>query len=305
MPPTVGVTLGDPAGIGPEITLKALKRVSTSNLLLIGSKQVIEQEAKRFGIRSESLPVLDTGPIGRYEYGRAQKPCGASALLALEAGVSLLKENKISALVTAPVSKTALRLVGFEYPGQTEFLAARLKARRYAMLAWSPDFKVIFVTIHLPLARVPAEIKPARVLEKIILLNEFLIREGNTRPVIGVLALNPHGQEFSLGEENHIRRAILAARRRKIQAEGPFPADSIFAHLHRFQGFVAMYHDQAMIPCKLLSRRSGVNVTLGLGKIRTSPLHGVAFDIAGQGKASPDSMTAAIRLAWRLARSRG
>jgi 4-hydroxythreonine-4-phosphate dehydrogenase len=298
----VGITLGDPAGIGPEITIKALKKIKNRNLLLIGSRQVLTQESERLAIQFKSLPILDTGPVGRYHYGQVQKNCGRAALSALDLGVNLLRENGIAALITAPVSKAALRLAGFKFPGQTEFLAARLGARRYAMLAWSPRFKVIFVTIHLPLARVAEEITTNGVLEKIGLLNQFLNQEGKAHPAIGVFALNPHADEFSLGEETIIRRAVSRAKQQGINVTGPLPADSVFAHLDNFDGFVAMYHDQAMIPAKLLAKGAGVNVTLGLGKIRTSPLHGVAFDIAGTGNARPDSMIAAIRLAQKLAR---
>jgi|UniRef100_A0A7V3V017 4-hydroxythreonine-4-phosphate dehydrogenase len=299
----IGITLGDPAGIGPEIIVKALTKISYRNLVLIGSRAVLNQQAGRLGIRLPPLLIYDTGAPGRFEYGQVQKNCGIAALQALECGVNLLKANRLAALVTAPVSKAALRLAGFKYPGQTELLAARLRARRYAMLAWSKKFKVIFVTIHLPLAQVPRQIKPGPVLEKIYLLNQFLIQEGNPAPKIGVFALNPHADEFSRGEENFIRQAIRQARQKGIIVNGPLPADSVFACRTQFHGFVAMYHDQAMIPAKLLAKDAGVNVTLGLGKIRTSPLHGVAFDIAGQGKAAPDSMIAAIRLAKKLART--
>lgn len=296
----IGITLGDPAGIGPEITIKALGQVPHRHLLLIGPKQVLKREAERLKVPLPPVAIYDTGPIGEYQYGQVQKNCGVAALQALEAGATLLKQNQISALVTGPVSKSALRLAGFRFPGQTEFLAHRLHARRYGMLAWSRKFRVIFVTIHLPLARVPQQITSTRVLDKIILLNEYLQLEGIERPAIGVLALNPHADEFSLGEEGRIREAIIQARRKKIQAEGPLPADAIFVNLDRFHGFVAMYHDQAMIPAKLLSRGAGVNVTVGLNRIRTSPLHGVAFDIAGQDQADPGSMVAAIRLAQKL-----
>ncbi|MEO0052717.1 MAG: 4-hydroxythreonine-4-phosphate dehydrogenase PdxA [candidate division WOR-3 bacterium] len=300
MRPPVGITLGDPAGIGPEIVIKALQQVAHRRLLLIGPAEVLKREAARLKVSLPPVALYDTGAVGDYQYGRVQKNCGVAALQALEAGATLLKQNRISALVTAPVSKSALRLAGFRFPGQTEFLARRLHARRYAMLAWSPQFRVIFVTIHLPLARVARQITSARVREKIILLNEYLQLEGIEQPVIGVLALNPHADEFSLGEEQRIRQAIIQVRRKNIRAEGPLPADSIFVNLDRFHGFVAMYHDQAMIPAKLLARGAGVNVTLGLNRIRTSPLHGVAFDIAGQHRADPGSMLAAIRLALKL-----
>lgn len=298
----VGITMGDPAGIGPEIILKALRGTKRENIVLIGSLTVFEEEKKRLRINTDLPPIIDTGPVGKYQMGRVQKNSGVAALKALELGVTLLKEKKIAALVTAPVAKEALRLAGFSYPGQTELLAARLGVKRYAMLAWSPNFKVVFVTIHLPIARVSQSITTAAVREKIYLLNEYLRIEGSRHPQIAVLALNPHSEEFSLGEEKKIAQAIIWARKQGILADGPFPADSLFARSKEFDGFVAMYHDQAMIPAKILSKGKGVNVTLGLGKIRTSPLHGVAFDIAGKGIASASSMVAAIKLAQHLSR---
>ncbi|MGQ9679105.1 MAG: PdxA family dehydrogenase [bacterium] len=304
----IGITLGDPAGVGPETVLRALQKTSHRDILLIGSAEVLACETKRLKIEPPGIGLEDTGPVGRYRYGLVQKSCGRAAWQALEKGVELLKKGVIGALVTAPVSKEALGLAGFPFPGQTEFLAQRLGVRRYAMLAWSPRFKVIFVTIHMPLEYVASQITAQAVQEKIVLLDEFLRQENRHRffkgwrPRIGVLALNPHGREFSLGEERRIERGVKGARRKGMLASGPFPADAIFAHLDDFDGFVAMYHDQAMIPAKILSRGRGVNVTLGLGKIRTSPLHGVAFDIAGQGLASFTSTLAAIRLARKLAR---
>ncbi|MEO0070809.1 MAG: 4-hydroxythreonine-4-phosphate dehydrogenase PdxA [candidate division WOR-3 bacterium] len=298
----VGITMGDPAGIGPEIILKALRGTKRKNIVLIGSLAVFEEEKKRLRINTDLPQIIDTGSVGKYQMGRVEKNSGVAALKALELGVTLLKEEKIAALVTAPVAKEALRLAGFSYPGQTELLAARLGVRRYAMLAWSPNFKVVFVTIHLPIAQVSRHITTAAVREKIYLLDKFLRLEGSRHPKIAVFALNPHSEEFSLGEEKKIAQAVTWARKQGIIADGPFPADSLFARGKEFDGFVAMYHDQAMIPAKILSKGKGVNVTLGLGKIRTSPLHGVAFDIAGKGIASASSMLAAIKLAQHLIR---
>lgn len=304
----IGITLGDPAGVGPETVLRAVQESGARDLLLIGSEEVLAREARRLKVGYDGAGVIDTGPVGKYDYGRVQKSCGEAAWRALEMGVELLKNGTIGALVTAPVSKEALRLAGFPFPGQTEFLAQRLRARCYAMLAWSRRFKVIFVTIHMPLRQVAPLITARAVREKILLLDAFLRQENRRRykgsrgPRIAVLAFNPHGKEFSSGEERRIESAIKAVQRKGVEASGPIPADAIFAHLDDFDGFVAMYHDQAMIPAKILSRGRGVNVTLGLKKFRTSPLHGVAFDIAGRGVASHHSTLAAIRLARKLAR---
>ncbi|MEO0080467.1 MAG: 4-hydroxythreonine-4-phosphate dehydrogenase PdxA [candidate division WOR-3 bacterium] len=300
--PVIGITMGDPAGIGPEIILKALSRLGLKAARIIGSRAVFEQEQQRLKTSVDLSLVDDAVPApGRFTMGRVQKNCGQAALAALEVGVELLRTGAISAMVTAPVSKESLRLAGFGWPGQTEFLAERLGCRRPAMLAWTPRFKVVFVTIHLPLALVAPLITAQAVAEKIRMLAGFLRSEGRTKPRIGVMAFNPHATEFSLGEEKRILAGIRLARRSGAQATGPLPADSVALRLREFDGFVAMFHDQAMIPAKLLGRGRGVNVTLGLGRVRTSPLHGVAFDIAGTGQASPGSMIAALRLARRLA----
>ena len=315
--PPLGVCMGDPAGIGPEIILKALSRMPRLRCRVFGSRGVFEREQKRLGTEVDLACVEDVaGRLGVFKMGRVQRNCGAAALACLEAGVGELRENRVSALVTAPVSKEALRRAGFRWPGQTEFLAERLGSKRHAMLAWTPKFRVVFVTVHEPLDRVSRHITAAAVAEKTELLDRFLRDTGVKWPRICVMAFNPHGAEFSLGEEARIAAGVARARKAGINATGPVPADAAIAGLSRvrpssfvlcpsdlpYDGYVAMYHDQAMIPAKLLGRDQGVNLTLGLGRIRTSPLHGVAFDIAGQGIASPGSLLAAIRLAQRLSR---
>lgn len=308
--------MGDAAGIGPEVILKALDG-RPGRVRIFGYRAVFEMEQQLRRTRVDLGMVEDVAELpDRIAVGRVQKSCGIAALQSLEAGVAALRDRSISALVTAPVSKEALRLAGFHWPGQTEFLADRLGAEHTAMLAWTPRYKAVFVTIHLPLARVSKHVTAEAVAEKAALLHEFLVREtpGQKRPRIAVLALNPHGAEFSLGEEARIKAGVALARRRGVNAVGPIPADAALASIAAtssldighsslaYAGFVAMYHDQAMIPAKLLGRDSGVNVTLGLGRVRTSPLHGTAFDIAGKGIADPGSMRAAIRLARKLSR---
>ena len=365
-PLPLGIAMGDPAGIGPEVILKAVEesglaaKRSSGRVRIIGSRGMFEQEQKRLGTKVDLSIVDDSVAVaGKWQTGRVQKSCGQAALEALEAGCEMLETGRISAFVTAPVSKEALRLAGFSWPGQTEFLADRLGAKRHAMLAWTPLFKAVFVTIHLPLAEVSRHITAEAVYEKTVMLDEFLRREGiegqrdkgikgripsldplvprsldpSFSPRICVMALNPHGFEFSRGEDERIADGVRRARRAGINAVGPVPADAALAGAgmnHRdtetrkpktpgrgdmsvagplghlttrplFSGFVAMYHDQAMIPAKLLGRDLGVNVTLGLPYVRTSPLHGTAFDIAGKGIARPGSMLSAICLALHLA----
>ena len=317
-PLLLGISMGDPSGIGPEVILKSLSRLPRLRCRVFGSKAVFEHEQKRLGTEVDLSCVEDVaGQVGVFKMGRAQRNCGAAAFACLEAGVRELGAGRVSALVTGPVAKVALRMADFRWPGQTEFLAARLGAKRHAMLAWTPKFKVVFVTIHEPLASVSRHITAAAVAEKTGLLNRFLRDSGVGRPRICVMAFNPHAGEFSLGEEGRIAAGVARARKAGINAVGPIPADAAAASisgtgplghsttrpLPRFDGFVAMYHDQAMIPAKLLGRDQGVNLTLGLGRIRTSPLHGVAFDIAGHGIASAGSMLSAIRLARRLCRA--
>jgi 4-hydroxythreonine-4-phosphate dehydrogenase len=320
----LGIACGDPAGIGPEVILKALSvmgRGVIRGARIIGPRQLFEREQRRLGTKVD-LSLVDNSvkAPGRFSYGRVQRNCGRAAFAALENGVELLRQGKVSALVTAPVSKAALRLAGFTWPGQTEFLAQRLGARRHAMLAWTPRFKAVFVTIHLPLARVARHITARLVFEKTTLLDRFLrglssgaASSSSRRPRLCVLAFNPHAAEFSRGEEQRIAAGVELCRKAGIDAVGPVPADAALASVTRPLGFlppgslppsdayVAMYHDQAMIPAKLLARGRGVNVTLGLDHVRTSPLHGTAFDIAGKGVAAADSMRTAILLARRLA----
>lgn len=345
----LGITIGDVSGIGPEIVLKALAspllRAKRGNLLIIGNRKLLEDLKQKFVGRGFSLAkyyIIDAfddslfaedkprryknRSVGVYPqqiaYGEPQKQCGISSSLQLHLASYLLKIGKIKGIVTAPVSKTALSMAGFPFPGQTEYFAAEFGVKKYGMLAlklneahtsgpaWSKDLKIILVTIHKPLKDVPKLITEQNVLEKIKLLNDYLVRyEKKRKPKIGVLALNPHAFEFTCGAEDKILKAIKQARKLGISVEGPIPADSAFSNLGilessnlriPYDGFVAMYHDQGMLPVKLLSKGGGVNTTLGLPFIRTSPLHGVAFDIAGKGIANPSSMINAIQLCQKL-----
>jgi 4-hydroxythreonine-4-phosphate dehydrogenase len=309
----IGITIGDVSGIGPEITLKALSSLSSqrSNILIIGNKKILENLQRKFVWRGSNLAksnIIDAFDDFKYKFSKVQKQCGIASFLQLHLASQLLKVGKIHGIVTAPVSKTALAIAGFPYAGQTEYFATEFGVKKYGMLAWSKELKIILVTIHKPLKGVPKLITEQNVLEKIKLLNDYFIRfEKKRKPKIGVLALNPHAFEFSCGAEEKILKAIKQARKLGISAEGPIPADSalIFtAHssrFHRFDAFVAMYHDQGMLPVKIISQGTGVNMTLGLPFIRTAPLHGVAFDIAGKnGNANPDAMLNAIRLCQKL-----
>lgn len=300
----IGITLGDPTGIGPEITLKALTKIRNpqNKIRIIGSYSILDDIKRKMKIKLNLEPlVYDVIPRFKYQFGKTNKRCGMAALQALDIAIDLLKVGKINGIVTAPICKESLCLAGFRYPGHTEFLADEFKVKKYAMLAYSPHLKITFVTIHKPLKEVTKYISTEKVLEKIILLNNFLKKALSIkRPALGVLSLNPHSFEFSAGEEEKIAKAINKANQLGIKAIGPFPADTINELMNKYDGLVAMYHDQGMIPMKLLARDQGVNVTLGLPYPRTSPLHGCAFDIAGKSIANPSSMQKAIKLCLKL-----
>lgn len=248
-PAPLGITAGDPAGIGPEIILKSLARLPGLDCRVIGPLEVFARLERRLRTGADLGRVDDSiESPGAFAFGSAARGPGNTARLALELGAHLLRTGQVSALVTAPVNKTALKLAGFNWPGQTEFLAERLGAKRHAMLAWTPRYKAVFVTIHLPLALVGRHVTAAAVAEKAALLDEFLRRErpGAKRPRICCLALNPHGREFTLGEEDRIAAGIDRARRSGVEVSGPVPADAALARADEWDGYVAMYHDQAM-----------------------------------------------------------
>jgi len=297
----IGITLGDPAGIGPEIILKSLLKFKRRPFLIIGSYAILERVEEILGISLNLKDlVLDISSRFDFEFGKPQRMCGILSYQAVKVGVELVKKGELSALVTAPISKRAWQLAGIKFPGHTELLAHLTNTKRYAMLAWTEKLRIAFLTTHLPLKRVSSYITKRRVLEKIELLDKFLRDYLKIEsPSIAVLGFNPHLWEFSMGEEERIAKGIEEARKGGIRVEGPFPSDSIGWLMGRYDGLLAMYHDQGMIPSKLLSR-GGVNITLGLPFIRTSPLHGTAFDIAGRGIASEKGMVEAIKVALKL-----
>jgi 4-hydroxythreonine-4-phosphate dehydrogenase len=307
--PTIGITLGDPAGIGPEVIIKAFavgRLDSVCRPLIIGPASVV---ARAGGM---GLPVLDcvTVDLRRIRPGKISRWAGRAAAEALQLAIQMAMEGRLDALVTGPVCKQALHLAGRRYPGQTEFLASRTRTRRFAMMLTAGTLRVVLATRHLSLARVSAALTRSRVKEAIVLAHSAMTDLfGIRRPVVGVSALNPHAGEgglFGRQETAIILPAVRELAGRGLAVEGPLPADTLFspAVRRRFDVIVAMYHDQGLIPIKMKGFGRAVNITLGLPIIRTSPDHGTAFDIAGQGKADPGSMIRAIRLAARLARVR-
>ncbi len=285
--PVIGITRGDPAGIGPEIIEAAL---NSGRLPSFAEYRIIGKEC-------------------RVEPGRPSLESGRAALASLEESCELLKSGKIDAVVTAPVSKQALHQAGFDFPGQTEFFAQRLNASSHAMCLTGPRLTVGLTTIHIPLSDVPAKLSKAEIHRVGALLAEFCQHRGISHPKVAVCGLNPHaGEEGAFGSEEieiiapaiEVLNATFAD---KAKFSGPHVPDAIFrdAAMGKYDAVLAMYHDQGLIPLKLLDFDTAVNTTLGLPYPRTSPDHGTAYDIAGKGLANPSSMIAAITLAVELA----
>ena len=285
-PLRIGITLGDPAGIGPEVMQAAL-----------GSMEV----AAGCGVE------LIGSTVGHIP-GKPTDASARAALEAMEEAARRLLVGEIQAVVTGPVCKHALHRVGFEFPGQTEFFAARARVEDFAMCLTGGALTVALVTAHLPLARVASLLSLDEIVRVGRLLQDFLILRGKKNPRIAVAGLNPHaGEQGDMGrEEIDIIAPAVACLSQMGNFVGPLPPDTLFYRAVEgdFDGVLCMYHDQGLIPLKLHAFHEGVNVTLGLPFIRTSPDHGTAFDIAGRGVARPDSMRQAIRLAVELAMAR-
>lgn len=280
----LGITPGDPAGIGPELLPAALEAGKDSGV-----------EMRVIGDPAPTTP------------GKPDETGSRRALEALEEAARLAEKGEIHGVVTGPVCKHGLHRIGFPFPGQTEFFAARAGADNFAMLLTGGGLTVALATIHIPLADVPRLLTVEKIINTGLLLDEFLRNSGIESPDIGVAGLNPHAGEngeFGREEIDIIQPAVkeLAARLGGSNISGPHPPDTVFHHASRgaFDAVLCMYHDQGLIPLKLHAFETGVNVTLGLPFVRVSPDHGTAFDIAGTGKADPSSMIAAVHLASGL-----
>jgi 4-hydroxythreonine-4-phosphate dehydrogenase len=285
----IGITPGDPAGIGPEIVRAAL---ASGRLPANAEYSVIG-------------PALDCSP------GQPTKETAQAALQALEEGAQLALRGDIDAIVTGPIHKARMYDIGFDFPGQTEFFAARCNVSDFAMLLTGGKLTVALVTAHLSLRDVPSALRTEEIVRVGLLLENFLRRRGIERPRIAVAGLNPHaGESGALGQEEaeiiepavHQLQSAISNQQSAI-IRGPFSPDTVFHQAVNgdWDGVLCMYHDQGLIPLKLHAFHIGVNVTLGLPFPRTSPDHGTAFEIAGKNVARPDSMIAAINLAVELA----
>ncbi len=304
----VGITLGDPTGIGPEIVAATLTAASPewrSRCIVFGDRGPLERGARSIGV---TLPPLDVVGVGAGEDAIAGSPdehSGAAQVGYLEAAVAAARAGELAAIVTAPISKTWARRGGFQFLGHTEMLAERLGARDVAMFFVGPKLKVALATVHRPLAEVVHDLSTERVRTVIELVAASLVTDfGLAAPRVGVVGLNPHaGEDGLLGDEDEeIIAPALVAPCGSAVLSGPLVPDAAFRdHLHgRYDAVIAMYHDQGLIPVKLVDFDESVNVTLGLPIVRTSPDHGTAYDIAGKGVARPISMQRALALAIEM-----
>ena len=349
--PLIGITMGDPCGIGPEIVLKSIispKLNGKADFLIIGSKGGLCSVAERIGfeiafsdnsrnldlgdegllsvtLKSESLDFattttadsnqiyllpLDNFPIDKCFNHVPSAEGGRAAVEYVLKGVDLAIERSIDAVVTAPINKEAVKLGGYDYPGHTELLKERTNTKDVVMLMVGDKLKVSFVTSHIALSQVHKIITTDKIATAITITANALKRYmGITNPNIAVCGLNPHSGEagrFGTEEKNIIIPAINRVKETGVICSGPVPADVVFfkARNGHFDAVVALYHDQGAIPIKLLAFETGVNITLGIPIVRTSPDHGTAYDIAGKGVANPDSMIEAIKYAVMMAGKR-
>lgn len=328
--PIIGITMGDPAGIGPEICAKALTTSevrAVANCVVIGDRRFIRQGLKISKINGidintikniseakfspQCLDVFDLNnadPL-KIKLGQVSKPAGKAAVEYIETAIDLAKNGAIDAVVTGPINKEAMHLAGYKFDGHTEILAARTGAKEYGMLFVSDKFWVILATTHIALAEVSKKLNKKKILRSIKLANDTLERLRGRKPKIGVAGLNPHASEaglFGNEEQRIIKPAVEEAKKLGYDVKGPVSPDAIFylANAGMFDIVVAMYHDQGLIPLKLVSFNRSVNVTVGLPIIRTSVDHGTGFDIAGKGWAKPQSLIEAILVAAHFAKTK-
>ena len=326
--PLIGITMGDPAGIGPEIVVRALADPQIRALgrfVIFGLNETLAYAADRSEIDcywwrfqhdhlyncNNNVTVADFDEL--YEIpeppARPNRLCGQASLSFLQGAIQLAKKQRLAALVTGPICKQSWKLAKCRFPGHTELLAHAFRAKQVAMMFAGGPLRVVLATIHEPLFGVRHKFTIGRVFDPIVLLDKALRQWfGIDQPRIAVAGVNPHaGENGQFGDEEKriIAPAILMAGETGVNCSGPFPADTVFSMAldGKFDGVVAMYHDQGLIPIKLLAPNESVNITLGLPIIRTSVDHGTAFDIAGKNIARIEPMKNAIRMAVRLART--
>jgi 4-hydroxythreonine-4-phosphate dehydrogenase len=323
----IGISLGDPAGIGPEIIVKALAARPGLPVVVYGDPAVLAATSTALGlppVPPQRVRPVETARAGAEQIlpGRPNLASAAAQQAALEAATNAALRGEIAALCTAPISKDWIARVGFAFPGHTEYLADRAGVKNFAMMLAGPRLRVVLATTHVALRDVATRLTPADITRAAVLGARALARSfGIARPRVAVAGLNPHAGEagrFGDEETRVVAPAIAAARARlaapeedddgqdpcRAELSGPHPPDTVFrqAALGAYDAVIALYHDQGLIPVKLLHFDEAVNVTLGLPFVRTSPDHGTAYDIAGTNRADPSSFLAALDLAARLAK---
>jgi len=320
--------MGDPAGIGPEIIVKALSMeepFQACQPFVFGDREVLSKTIEMLGLTTtvevfEKIPEegylpqriflspLSQLEVDSFRFGKPDTKCGEAMVKYVEEAVKWVRSGKLDAITTCPINKKAINAAGHPFSGHTELLAHLVKANSVAMMFLGSRWKIVLVTTHLPLKEVSQYITFDRILSTIRMTDEGLRKYfGMTHPRIAVLGLNPHcGEDGLLGEEEkmEIIPAIAEARSQGMDVEGPFPADSFFNFTRRtpFDAIISMYHDQGLIPVKMVDFEEAVNLTLGLPFIRTSVGHGTAYDIAGKGLANPTNLVKALLIASKLSK---
>ena len=323
MKPLIGITMGDPAGVGPELIVKLLKNKSFdfSKFIFFGSSKVLEYEFRKYNVR---IPIKNFSTIGsvdtskefivnfepkkfdfNFEIGKINPNCGRLAYEAILNAIEFANRGLVKAIVTCPINKESLKLASVELIGHTEILSKKSKSNDVFMLMVNDELKVILCTIHVPLLKAVLSLDEKLILKTIIAANKACYNFGIKNPRIGVAGLNPHaGENGTMGDEEQIfiKPAIQEAINSGLNVSGPFSPDIIFslAREKKFDIVVSLYHDQGLIPFKYFGVGNGVNITIGLPFVRTSPDHGTAFDIAGKGIANPNSFFKAIRYAEKM-----
>ncbi len=298
----IGITLGDPGGIGIEVAFKALSDYKES-LTVFGNQKAIKYYSQKLNLKiPEAVKIVDIK--GNFNMGKVSKKNGRIAYVSIVKAIKAAKEGSLSGIVTAPINKKALHLAGFEYPGHTEIFAENFSCKNFAMMMVSSGMKIVFLTTHLPLSSIPLLLSKELIIEKVRLAEKHLRDFWDLRrPSFGILGLNPHAGDnglFGNEEKEIIIPAVKELQEEGFDIEGPFPADSYWNSQSK-DCTIALYHDQGMIPFKMKNYGKGVNVTIGLPVPRTSPDHGTAFDIVGKGVANPGSMKEAIKIAVKMA----
>ena len=323
MKPLIGITMGDPAGVGPELIVKLLKNKSFdfSKFIIFGSSKVLDYEFRKYNVR---IPIKNFSTISsvdtskefilnfepkkfdfNFEIGKINPNCGKLAYEAILNAIEFANRGLIKAIVTGPINKESLKLASVELIGHTEILSKKSKANDVFMLMVNEELKVILCTIHVPLLKAVLSLDEKLILKTIIAANKACYNFGIKSPRIGVAGLNPHaGENGTMGDEEQIfiKPAIQEAINSGLNVSGPLSPDIIFsmAREKKFDIVVSLYHDQGLIPFKYFGVGNGVNITMGLPFVRTSPDHGTAFDIAGKGIANPNSFFKAISYAEKM-----